>query len=221
MPKVIFKFDKEKDLKNIWETCNFNSNLYDFRKNVTSSVLRICEGKEFEKCKKEIEEHFKKIYESKLIPSFVEAINKCWKNINEEFFKRLKNIMKKPICSEKFTGYVTTMGRCPYDIKEKSFMIPLFYSIPQIFQTTAHEIMHIQFHNTYWEQVENKIGKEKTADLKEALTVLLNLEFKDLWFVKDQGYESHQKLRKFIVKEWKKEPKFEILVERCIDYLKK
>ena len=80
--------------------------------------------------------------------------------------------------------------------------------------------MHIQFHNTYWPKIEKQIGKEKTADLKEALTILLNLEFKDLWFVRDEGYEIHQELRKFIEKEWKENPDFDILMKKCVEYLK-
>ncbi len=221
MSKVIFKFDKGKDLWNIWKTCNFNSNWHDFKKGLNSNILKIAEGKEFETCKKEIEGYFKKVHESKLISIFIEAINKSWNNINNEFFKRLEKITKKPICSKIFVGYMTTMGRCPYDFKEKSFMFSLFYSIPQVLQTVAHEIMHIQFHNTYWGEIEREIGKEKTADLKEALTVLLNLEFKDLLFVEDKGYKSHKKLRNFIIKEWKKEPDFNLLLDKCVGYLKK
>jgi len=221
MPKVIFKFDKEKDLFNIWRSCNFNCSWHDFKKGLNSDLLKIAEGKKFENCKKEIEDYFKKGHESELLPIFIEAINKSWSKINHEFFKRLRKIMKKPICSKKFVGYITTMGRCPYDFKEKSFMVSLFYSLPNALKTCGHEIMHIQFHHTYWKEIEEKIGKEKTADLKEALTVLLNLEFKDLWFVDDRGYESHKKLRKFIEKEWKKKKDFDVLMQKCVKYLKK
>jgi hypothetical protein len=36
MPKVIFKLDKEKDLFNIWETCNKSSSWYDHKKITTN-----------------------------------------------------------------------------------------------------------------------------------------------------------------------------------------
>ena len=62
---------------------------------------------------------------------------------------------------------------------------------------------------TEWEQV-----------LKEALTVLLNLEFKDLWFIEDEGYKKHKELREFIAQEWKKEKDFEKLLKKCVKYLK-
>ncbi|MBU3907366.1 MAG: hypothetical protein KKA64_03895, partial [Nanoarchaeota archaeon] len=100
-------------------------------------------------------------------------------------------------------------------------MVSLFNNILSDIATSAHEIMHIQFHNTYWNDVEKEIGEEKTAHLKEALTVLLNVEFsRDFWFVDDRGYPMHQELRKFIEKEWKKEKDFGILLKKCIEYLK-
>ena len=79
--------------------------------------------------------------------------------------------------------------------------------------------MLFRSHKIYWDKIESQIGKDKTGDLKEALTVLLNLEFKDLWFVEDKGYESHKELRDFILEEWKKEKDFEKLLEKCIKFL--
>ncbi|MFA4953464.1 MAG: hypothetical protein WC584_04540 [Candidatus Pacearchaeota archaeon] len=220
MSKVIFKFDKEKDLFNIWETCNKEIRLYDFKKRLTPNIIKICEGKEFEESKDNLEKIIKKVYESGLIEIFIYAVQKSWNKINDEFFKRLEKLMKKPIDKKFFTGYITTIGRCPYDYGNNYFMVSLFFSLPQALETTAHEIMHIHFHEYYWKNVEKKIGKEKTGDLKEALTVLLNLEFYDLWFSVDKGYEKHQELRKFIEEEWKKEKDFDILLEKCINYLK-
>jgi hypothetical protein len=68
--------------------------------------------------------------------------------------------------------------------------------------------------------VEDEIGKEKTADLKESLTVLLNLEFGNLFLAKDRGYPLHQKLRSFIEEEWKKEKDFDKLIGKCISFIK-
>jgi hypothetical protein len=99
-------------------------------------------------------------------------------------------------------------------------MVSFFRDLASALNTCGHELLHIQFHNLYWNQVENQIGEKKTSDLKEALTVLLNLEFKDLWFVEDKGYEIHKELRKFITDEWKKEKDFRILLDKCINYLK-
>jgi len=219
-PKIEFKFDKEKDLQNIWKTCNSNSNWSNFKKNISPNVLRICQERSFLECKDELEEYYKELHNSEFIKIFIESSQKAWNKINDEFFKRLKKILKKPICSETFIAYITTVGKCPYNPNEKFFMVSLFFPFLSVLKTCGHEIMHIQFHNTYWKDVEEKIGKRKTADLKEALTILLNLEFKDLWFVEDKGYELHKKLRAFIKEKWEEEKDFEILLEKCIQYLK-
>ncbi len=220
MPKVIFKFDKEKDIYNIWETCNKDSSWYNFKKTMHTNFLEICEGKEFEECKKELEEYRAKMHDSGLIEIFVDSIQKAWDKINDEFFKRLEKITKRKFKFEKVNAYITTVIRCPYNYEEPSFMISFFRDLLSALSICGHELFHIQFHNTYWDDVEKQIGKEKTADLKEALTVLLNLEFKDLWFVEDRGYDPHKKLRNFIAEEWKNENDFERLLERCVEYLK-
>lgn len=222
MPKVIFKFDKERDLYNIWETCNFSSKWDDFRKGIPKNILDLCEGKEFEEIKDKLEQYLKKNHSSPLIPTIVESFNKSWSNINDDFFKRIEKIMKKPFVYEKVIGYLTSVRRCPYNYGKDNphFLVNLFGKIDNVLRTAGHEIMHIQFHNTYWPEIEKKIGKEKTADLKEALTVLLNLEFKDLGFVKDEGYPAHKELRDFIEKQWKKNPDFDVLLEKCVEYLK-
>ncbi len=220
MVKLIFKFDIEKDLYNIWETCNKDSAWYNHKKNVSSTFLEICKSKKFDECKKELEDYRIRMYNSGLIKVFVDFIQKAWDKINDEFFKRLEKITKRKFKFETVNVYVTTVMRCPYNYKEPSFMVSFFRDISNALKTCGHELIHIQFHNTYWDKVEKQIGKEKTSDLKEALTVLLNLEFKDLWFVEDRGYDVHKELRKFITEEWEKEKDFEKLLNKCINYLK-
>jgi hypothetical protein len=219
---VIFKFDEEKDLHNIWSACNSDTSFgFDFKKNIDEKTISICKDKKFDECKHELAEKFKKAHSSKLVPIFLKSVNESWKEINDEFFKRLEKIMKRPIYTNSFTGYLTFIGKCPYILKENSFYFNFFSPLVGVLKSTAHEIMHLQFHNTYWKDIEKKIGEDKTKDLKEALTVLLNLEFRDLWFVEDTGYEIHKELRKFIANEWKKEKDFEKLLEMCVEYLKK
>lgn len=221
MPKVKFVFDKEKDLYSIWETCNESSNWYDFKKTVHPRFIEVCEGKKFKECKEELERRKKKMYNSGFIEIFAGAMQETWNKINNEYFKRLEKVMKKPIVNKQFTAYITTNIRCPYDYKKSSFMVSFFRDLLEGLKTCGHEIMHIQFHNTYWPKIEKQIGKKKTADLKEALTVLLNHEFRDLWFVDDRGYEPHKELREFIEQQWQKKKDFEVLLEKCIKYMKK
>jgi len=217
MPKVIFKFDKEKDLWNHWHKSNWKSSWANFK--IHPEIKKICEGKKFEKCKGELSAHLSELQESNIVQIEINSLKEYWKEIEKEFFKRMDNLMKKNFDKD-ITAYLTTLGVCPYDPDEPSFMFSLFYSLPHQLQTCGHEIMHLYFHQFYWNEVESKIGKEKTGDLKEALSILLNAEFRDLWFAKDYGYEPHKELRGFILKEWKKQKDFEKLLEKCVEYLK-
>ncbi|MCX6749228.1 MAG: hypothetical protein NTW17_00585 [Candidatus Pacearchaeota archaeon] len=223
MAKVIFKFNKEKDLWNIWDTCNSKSELSEeFKKQIPEAVLNLCKGKKFEEVNDKLGRYQQRIHSNILIPSIVRSFNESWKEINDLFFERLEKLMKKSFQGEKVTGYLTIISRCPYNynVRDPSFYVPLFGGIPIAMRTTGHEIMHIHFHNTYWKEIKEKIGEKKTSDLKEALTVLLNLEFKDLWIIPDNGYPQHQELRKFIEKTWKEVNDFDLLLKRCIEYLK-
>ena len=217
MVKVEFRFDKEKDLWNHWHKSNWKSPWANFQ--IHPKIKKICKGKKLEECKQELSKHLSKLQDSKLIEINLKSTEKAWKTIEKEFFERMDRLMNKKFDKDIF-AYLTTTGICPYDPNEPSFMFSLFYSLPTILQTCGHEIMHLYFHKFYWKKIEEKIGKEKTADLKEALTVLLNLEFKDLWFVEDLGYNSHKKIRDFILKTWLEEKDFDSLLEKCVDFMK-
>ncbi len=224
MVKITFKFDKEKDLWNNWFAVNFKSNLEKDRKfNNIPKLQEVCENKDFEKCKNEIEKFHEKIYSSYLIDETLKSFQSAWEKISGEFFRRLKKITKNEFPFENVTAYLTTQSLCPYDFKKGTFMISIWSNIPAMLKTSAHELMHLDFHNNNWEEVETEIGKEKTEKLKEALTVLLNLEFRDLWFVKDKGKKSEeqQELRKFIKKEWLKNKNYKSLLNKCVIYLKR
>lgn len=218
MTRVIFKFNKEKDLWNHWHKSNWKSSWANLK--IHPEIKKICEGKEFDECKGKLSNYLEKIQNSELINLEIKSLREYWKKIETEFFERMNKLMKN-VFTEDIFSYLTTAGICPYNPDEPSFMFSLFYSLPHQLQTCGHEIMHLYFHKFYWDKIESKIGKEKTGDLKEALTILLNIEFRDLWFHKDYGYEPHKKLREFISIEWKKEKDFEKLLEKCIEYFKK
>ena len=217
---VKFKFDKHKDIWNYWSSANEKSQFLDFSKFINPELLKLIKGKTQKEASKIIERNLSNIHNNPLIKIYLEAVSKAWKSIEKKYFENLVKITKKPICSEKFTAYTTTTVRCPYEKKENWFMINFFSPIPHSLKTIGHEIMHFQFYKYYFDEIEKEIGKEKTEDLKEALTVLLNLEFRNLWLVEDKGYPKHEKLREFIEKEWKKEPDFENLLEKCVEFLK-
>jgi len=222
---VKFKFDKEKDLRNIWETANTKPHYgYDFRKNVTRNILEICEGREYEDCKKDLSRVMNSFYRSSLVGVVVKSVGDAWKGIEKEYFKRLEKLTGEKFPFGKVDAYLTTSGRCPYDCSSKSpsFHFNFFWGIPMNLQTAGHELMHLHLHNfSWWENVEDKIGNKGTHDLKEALTELLNLDFRDLWFVHNKGYSGHVKLRSYISSQWKKKKDFDLLTNNCVKWIKR
>ena len=222
--RVKFMFNKQEDLKNNWETCNEKSEWMDFSKKMPPYLLKICKGKSFDKSKKDIERFWKNIYNSGLLDIFANAMGKAWATIEQEYLKRLKKMTGKPLKTNHLKAYITTASRCPYyyDMKDKNhwFMVNFFSNINSVLHIAGHEIMHIHFFEHYWKDVCKQLGKDKAHDLREALTVLLNLEFKDLWFVDDRGYEPHQELREFIIKQWLNKKDFDLLLDKCMKKLK-
>jgi hypothetical protein len=217
MPTVTFKFDKEKDLWNNWDKATKVSSVESFI--VPDSIKKICEGKTFEEAKPELKKSLQKIHISHLIKLQIKTVEKAWAKIEKEYFHRMDRIMGHKYQKDS-TAYLTTSRYSPYNPEECWFMFGFFYSIPDAIRTCGHELMHFYFHNFYWANVEKEIGKDKTWHLKEALTVLLNLEFNDLWFARDEGKKGHEELRKFISEEWKKEKDFDKLLEKCVAKLK-
>ncbi|MGC8744538.1 MAG: hypothetical protein ACP5T0_11730 [Verrucomicrobiia bacterium] len=213
--KVKFLFDKEKDAFNIWIIINSNESILK-RGNLEFSF---CKNEPFLKCKKDIFKINKKLYSSKIPFIFLESLNKSWSEIEEEFFLRM-NLLFKENLNEEFKGYLTTITTCSYNIEKNYFFVSLFYSLPKALLSVAHELMHFYFHKFYFSSCEKQIGKENSFKLKEALTILLNIEFGDLFLIEDGGYLEHKELRDFIKENWKKEKNIGNIIKKCITYFK-
>ncbi|HNZ52331.1 MAG: hypothetical protein BWY36_00661 [Candidatus Diapherotrites archaeon ADurb.Bin253] len=226
MPIVNFLFEKEKDAWNIWN--GVNEKIRRFGNPIISpKITAAIKDKFLEESIPEIKRINQTIYDSGLIENFIESLQKSWEKIEKEFFRRIETITGKNFNGD-VSCFITTIGTCPYNPKERWFMSSLLYNLPKSVVSIGHELLHIHFHDYYFEDIEKQIGTEKTHDLREALTVLLNLEFKDLLIGFDEGYEQHRELREFIIQEWKKEKNFDKLLEKCIvklcktnDFIKK
>ena len=198
MAKIALSLDMEKDLKNIYDMAN--RQIYGSNPSISPEILKIIKNKEFEECKKELRAYNQGIYVSPLIPIFIKSVKEAWNKIEVEYYKKLESITKKRFPYKKVSAFVTTINTCPYSPEEISFMLSSNYSLLNSLKSIGHELMHLHFHHYYFKDIEKRIGHNKTHDLKEALTVLLNHEFLDLWFVKDKGYDKHRELREFIEK---------------------
>ncbi|MFA5174385.1 MAG: hypothetical protein WC438_04350 [Candidatus Pacearchaeota archaeon] len=221
MNKVIFEFDKKKDLFNLWQTCNTDCKWNDFKSKLSPKMVKQLKGREFADCVRLLNNYSKKIHNSKIIKISENAVNQAWGLIEKKYFARLEKITGKKFGDRRIDAYLTSVPRCPYYINHNWFMVNYFSGIPHMLATAGHELMHFHFHRNYWEEIERQIGKERTGDLKESLTVLLNLEFKDLWVVEDRGYEPHKKLRGYIERQWNNKKDFDVLLNKCVKYINK
>jgi len=219
MSKLNFKFDRERDALNFWQLCNSECYWKNEKTDLNPNYIKSFKGKSFLDSKKEILESLETLHNSPYIKIFRESLNKSWREINDEYFNRLEKITNKSISSENFDAYITTVGRCAYN-KDNSFMVSLKRPLLQAVRTCGHELLHIHIDNYYGDKLRELLGENKFNFFNESLTVLLNLEFKDLWFAEDIGYLQTRNLRNYISSEWKKEKNFEKLLEKCVEYLK-
>lgn len=135
---------------------------------------------------------------------FVQQYQRDWEAVSGEFKTRAEVIFKTTLPGD-LIAYLTINSRCPYNIKENYF----FVAIPNTssLRTVMHELWHFYTWYGLGSDQETKIGKEKYNEIKEALTVLINVECKDLLpeGVIDYGYSQHKDLRKEILDFWSKE----------------
>jgi len=217
---VSFVFDKEMDINNIWNAVNSSSQYgHDFVKSINPKIVELCKNVPLETVRGNLKEIRKEIHDSVVIEEILHAVRKSWKNIEEEYIGRVERFTLRPFFSGNVTGFGTSINKCPYNPREKTFFFNIFSSIFHIIQTSAHEIFHMQFHEYFFDEISKKIGSQNAHDIKEAISVILNLEFKDLLIVEDKGYESHREIREFIVREWNFEKNFNKLLENSVKYI--
>lgn len=144
--------------------------------------------------------HPKKLLRQLIIKEQLSALEGAWEKIERRYFKRLEKILRKPIFIKEFRCYLTTGFMCPYDPRDNSFMVSLWHNIPWNITTICHEIFHLQFLYYYGKYCREFISQEKLDDLKEALTFILDTDFKDLLLCEDEGYPAHRKLRRKLKK---------------------
>lgn len=124
-----------------------------------------------------------------------------WSDISDEYQKRAEALFQVSLPND-VIAYLTVNNRCPYNIKESFF----FVSFPTASsrKVAMHELWHFYTWYKFGVIWEDKIGKQKYNDIKEALTVLINIECADLLpeRIYDIGYPQHKELRERIVKLW-------------------
>lgn len=201
--KVEFSLDHEIN--------NYVNSLYKFRwlkhgrKHIQENLLKPFPEnfkKELSKCKSEKEARGvikkflgkdlnKRERKLKLIASNLE---KAWSEKNIELVEKLEKVYEKKLPFKTLNVYLTSIPICPYNFEKRWIMV--FAYTPKIntqLEIIIHELNHFMFLYHYGD-LERKIGKKKFEQLKEALTVFTDSEYK-------KGYPNQKKLRKWLKKQ--------------------
>lgn len=129
------------------------------------------------------------------------SMKKDWDEVGEHFEERADRIFGINMVNT-ITAYLTITGRYPYNLRQNFFYVSTNpVNIPG---TVMHELWHFYTWEKFGKKEMVRLGINKYNDIKEALTVLLNLECSDLMTIKDPGYPQHQDLRKIIADMWLK-----------------
>jgi len=227
MPKVIFRYDFEKDA---WAWAAFakrKSKIYGLKNRldfIPPELLKKIRGKNKKSAEKLVYDYLvnnsKKKIRKIVIEKEKDVLRDIWRELENKFFKRLEKITQKPIFASNFRCYFTTGFMCPYDEKENWFMVSMWHSIPADITTICHETLHLQFLYYYREYCQKFLSEKEIQDLKEALTFLLNTDFNDLILSYDMGYSAHKKLRIKLEKIWKEEKDFGNFLDKAIQIVK-
>ncbi len=131
----------------------------------------------------------------------VKKYQEDWNSISDEYQKRTEAIFGTTLPHD-VSGFLTVNNRCPYNIEGNYFYIS-FPNKPSNL-TAMHELWHFYTWYGIGPGEEERLGKEKYNELKESLTVLLNIECPDLLGsnVVDAGYPQHKELRTEMLAFW-------------------
>lgn len=197
--KVTFEYKREKD---IWCLLNFgNKSVNSSNPSKTYEKLTVFCG---ENPNEENTSMFidKYLLDNDLsIKEYVSKYQNDWDKIADKFQEIAEKVFGVSL-SENTTAYLSINTRCPYCIEENYF----FVSLPteSSIRTTMHELWHFYTWYRFGIVWEEKLGKQKYNEVKEALTILLNIECKNLLAegIYDGGYPQHKELREEILRLW-------------------
>lgn len=200
--RLTFTYDKEKDIWCLLNKGKSSNNSQSPTKVYEQLVAAAGENPTPEQTSEFIDKY---LAENNIdLDARIRELENSWAKLADEYQTRAEQIFGTTLSAD-ITVYLTINNRCPYDITNDSFFVSLSNESPT--RTIMHELWHFY---TWYElgagELE-KLGNEKYNDLKESLTVLLNIECKDLLpeGVEDTGYPQHAELRKRIVELWSQE----------------
>ena len=146
------------------------------------------------------------------------ALSEAWQLREKEYIERLSKYFNVPNDIEA-TCYLTTVGMAPYNYKEKYFYTMMTSSLSRQLTTIAHEYMHLVLRNNFDDYLRNRgVDRQSILEINEALTVLLNYEFSDLFIVPDHNNKpSIEDLKSMVINMWQDKKNFDEILDKLIE----
>lgn len=212
--RLFFSYDLDKDVYNFIRTSNSTHNPQPtkFHQQFTADTRKSLD--DVTAVKKYIEEYFDK-YKSD-IENSINKIKKEWGLIEDQFIERSDSLFKYNYPDDIINVYLTTNQRCSYSTDNNNFFVYVFSKSPNLI--IMHELQHFYTKEVFYRKIlDAGLSEKEYEDIKESLTELLNIEFKDLLGgAVDNGYLQHQATRKLIREFWSQTPKLNKLVDFLI-----
>lgn len=160
------------------------------------------------------EEERKECYDEKI--SYLE---KGWGEIKEIVIPKLEKLFEKPFNFEKVTINPTTLPVSPYNMAKSYLMCALHQEKQQQLKTIIHELFHFMTHRHYDEYIKSKTKDTRHySAVKEALTVYINSDFKELNLPEDKGYPNEHEVREELLKLDRSKMTFIDILDKLIEW---
>ncbi len=199
--KIIFKYDIDKDVENIINTSKAKND-----PSLTQTQLKYVEkyGNQFEP--KKVKEFVSSLSDDVKIKDVLVSVQKDWLSIEKTFVHKAEQMFGITYPHPEVTAYLTHNERCGYSIKENYFFVNMNSKFPT--KTIMHELLHFYTWHAFGD-----IGN----DLKESLTELLNIEYKELMGnAVDNGYPQHKDTRKKVNQIWSETKDLKKIIEKLM-----
>lgn len=225
MKKIIFKIDEGLDLSNHIIGAKVSENIENISPSISEyyKKIRSTQGDEREVIFKKRTAKFYSESMTNIRVLLIKQTQEMWDMVENEYISRMEKIHKNKFPFETVSGILTTAPfGYGYNFNEETPWFACSKDSPLLaLHTTMHELMHSffkYFYNSYKEKY--NLSDKQMWDIKESLTVLLNIEFDDLRMNPDKGHPGHEKLRENIKENWLKYRDIDTVLDKACSFIK-
>jgi hypothetical protein len=219
-PRIKIKLNIKEDIWNWLDACSKISHGIDWKQQIKPDLRHKIISSSPSEAELFLKSYIKNIYEENNSKSLVDELQRDFSAIEDRLFNRMEKVTGHPIYRNNFTCFITTFPRFPYNY-QKGY-VWLSYKRPFNFQLSifVHELLHFQYFAYYGESIWNDLGEQAHLEIKEAMTVIIDQEFKEFEVEDDDCYPIYSDLRKKFLELWNESNNMDDFIDRIIYYYK-